>query len=121
MGNKRCVQARQLEQTIARHIAGAARRNLSRSVAIRSASLKRPLIGLSSSWMERSSRQKSSQLSGNELIAIFVTILKRSKCNLLILPSSSSLSKRSGYGAGFRKTSAATIPMHKKPMIWMNM
>src|SRR5438874_10281023 len=62
LGKQVLFQARRWEQIIAKHIADAARRNLSQSAAIRCASLKRLPTGSSCSSMEGSSRQKSSQL-----------------------------------------------------------
>jgi len=109
LANNCCGPARQLEQIIARRIADAARRNLSRSVAIRSANSKngavpggRDIDGQIRVGSGRADRRAANQtgywlellvdakivpaekLSAlrqecDELIAIFVTILKRSK------------------------------------------
>src|SRR5437667_8199006 len=62
LANNCCGPARQLEQIIARRIADAARRNLSRSAAIRFASLRRQLTGLNCSSTQRLSEQKHFQL-----------------------------------------------------------
>src|SRR5256885_15594895 len=60
--NRSYVQARQLEQIIARRIADAAKRSSSRSVAIHCVNSRRPLTGLNCSLTEKSSRQKRSQI-----------------------------------------------------------
>src|SRR6266436_179695 len=62
LANNCCGPARQLEQIIARRIADAARRNLSRSAAIRSANSKRLVTGLNCSWTQKLSQQKNFQL-----------------------------------------------------------